>query len=188
LVEGFAGRISQLENGHRQITAIHVPGDFVDLHSFLLKEMDHAVMAISRCRVVMFPHAQLATITEQYPHLTRLLWLATLIDAAIHRQWLAVMGGLPAISHMAHLVCELYLRLNVIGCTEDKRFTLPVTQSELADAMGLTPVHVNRVLQELRRESLLTWEGASIEILDWPNLQALADFDPRYLHQRTEPR
>lgn len=188
VVSGFTTRYRVLSDGQRQITAVHVPGDFVDLHSFVLKEMDHSVGALSACRVIQFPHQHLTTITERYPHLTRLLWLMTLLDSAIHREWIVAMGRRSAGAQMAHLVCELYVRLGVVGLVRDDSFTLPMTQTELGDALGISAVHVNRVLQELRTENLFTWHNQVLHILDWPRLQERAEFDPRYLHLQLEPR
>jgi len=188
VISGFTTRYRVLSDGQRQITAIHVPGDFVDLHSFVLKEMDHSVGALSDCRIITFPHPALTAITERFPHLTRLLWLMTLLDSAIHREWIVAMGRRSAPGQLAHLVCELYVRLGVVGLVENDSFKLPLTQMELADALGISAVHVNRVLQELRGESLLTWQNQVIRILDWPRLQERAEFDPRYLHLQSEPR
>lgn len=188
VIDGFTTRYRLLASGQRQITAIHMPGDFVDLHSLLLKEMDHSVGALSNCRVVTFPHKGLVEITEQFPHLTRLLWLSTVLDGAIHREWLVAMGRRSAAEQLAHLICELYLRMNLVGRAPEQRFQLPITQVELGDVLGLSAVHVNRVLQELRAEQLLTWQGDHIHIIDWPRLQRRAEFDPRYLHLVNEPR
>jgi len=188
IVEGFSTRYRLLSDGQRQITAIHTPGDFVDLHSFVLKEMDHSVGALSRCRVISFPHERLTRITEQFPHLTRVLWLMTLLDGAIHREWMVAMGRRSATQQMAHLLCELYVRLGVVGLIRDDSFYLPITQVELGDALGLSAVHVNRVLQELRTENLFTWQSQIVQIVDWAGLQQRAEFDPRYLHLTNEPR
>ena len=188
VVTGFTTRYRVLSDGQRQITAIHVPGDFVDLHSFVLKEMDHSVGALSACRVIYFPHQALTTITERFPHLTRVHWLMPLLDSAIHREWIVAMGRRSAPGQMAHLVCELFVRLDVVGLVENNRFTVPLTQIELADALGISAVHVNRVMQELRSENLFTWQNQTIHILDWPRLQERAEFDARYLHLQSEPR
>jgi CRP-like cAMP-binding protein len=188
VVSGFTTRYRVLSDGQRQITAIHIPGDFVDLHSLLLKEMDHSVGALTACRVVTFPHRSLVEITEQFPHLTRLLWLLTLLDGSIHREWLVAMGRRSARQQLAHLMCEFCARLDVIGEVSDLTFRLPITQVELGDVLGLSTVHVNRVLQELRGEKLFIWHGQEIHILDWPRLQEVAEFDPRYLHLNREPR
>jgi len=188
LVAGLAIRYRVLRDGQRQITAIHVPGDFVDLHSFPLKHMDHSVGALSDCRIVTFPHEKLQHITEAWPHLTRMLWLMTLIDAAMHREWLVAMGRRNALEQMAHLLCELYVRLGIAGLVTDDAFVFPITQTELGDALGLSAVYVNRVLQQLRGEGLITWQGQMVRVLDWPRLQRIAEFDPGYLHLEREPR
>jgi CRP-like cAMP-binding protein len=188
LLDGFAARYKVLTDGKRQITAIHVAGDFVDLHSFLLKQMDHAVLAITRCTVGAVPHEILREITESHPHLGRLLWLSTLIDGAIHREWLVAMGRRPAASHTAHLLCELFLRLQAVGLTRDNSFRLPLTQAELGDTLGLSTVHVNRVIEELRGDRLITWRRDTVVIEDWPRLKQFAEFDPTYLSLQNEPR
>jgi CRP-like cAMP-binding protein len=188
LLEGFVARYKLLQNGKRQITALHVPGDFVDLHSFLLKTMDHSILALTPCRLVLFPHENLRRITETHPHLGRLLWLSTLIDGAIHREWLVAMGRRPAVNQIAHLICELFLRLQAVGLTKDKSFELPLTQTELSDALGLSTVHVNRIIQELRADGVVTWRGETIVIEDWPRLQQIAEFDPVFLVLDKEPR
>jgi CRP-like cAMP-binding protein len=187
VLDGFTTRYHDSSDGTRQITAIHVPGDFVDLHSFLLKEMDHSVGALSHCRVLRFPHSRLATLTETEPHLTRLLWLLTLIDSSIHREWL-VAASRTAPEQLAHLICELYVRLAVTHLIRDRTFTLPVTQMELGEALGLSAVHVNRTLQQLRSEGLFIWQNQEIQILDWEALKQRGSFDPRYLHLLKEPR
>jgi CRP-like cAMP-binding protein len=188
LLEGFAARYKLLRNGRRQITALHIPGDFVDLHSFLLKTMDHGVVALTPCRVGLVPHSTLREITETYLHLGRLLWLSTLIDAAIHREWLVAMGRRPALSQIAHLLCELFLRLQTVRLTQHMSFELPLTQAELGDVLGLSTVHVNRVIQQLRADGLVTWSEQRIAIEDWAQLQEVAEFDPTFLNLDNEPR
>lgn len=188
VIDGFTSRYRDAPDGSRQIMAIHVPGDFVDLHSLLLKEMDHSVGALSACRVMRFPHVRLRALTQTHPHLTRLLWLMTLIDSSIHREWLAAAAH-PAPEQIAHLICELYVRLEITGLIgADRSFNLPLTQTELGEALGLSAVHVNRSLQQLRSEGLFTWQGQTIHILDWDALQRRAAFDDRYLHLVREPR
>lgn len=182
LVSGFAARYSHVADGSRQIVAIHVPGDFVDLHSFLLKRMDHGIYAMSPCTVALVPHERLLEITEGYPHLTRLLWLSTLIDAAIHRQWLIGIGRKSASARIAHLLCELYVRLAVVGLTDGSQFALPITQEELADSLGMSLVHLNRSIREVKSEGLFEWRRSGVEIKDWGGLRQLAEFDPTYLN------
>ncbi|KLK90491.1 Crp/Fnr family transcriptional regulator [Microvirga vignae] len=188
LLDGFAARYKLLRNGKRQITALHVPGDFVDLHSFLQKRMDHGVVAFTPCRIGLVPHSTLRKITDQHLHLSRLLWLTTLIDAATHREWLVAMGRRPAFNQIAHLLCELFLRLQTVGLTQEMSFELPLTQAELGDVLGLSTVHVNRIIKELRTKELVTWRGDTVTIEDWLRLQGVAEFDPTFLNLENEPR
>jgi CRP-like cAMP-binding protein len=188
LIQGWACRYNVLADGRRQIVAFHVPGDFVDLHSFTLKRMDHYIRTLTPSKFALVPHEALRKITEEFPHVTRLLWLSTLIDAAILRQWLTGAGQRTALERAAHILCELFLRLQVIGQTDGMSFHLPVTQAELSDALGLSPVHMNRTIQELRSKELIKWRGEVVEILDWGKLQCLGDFDPVYLNLEDRPR
>lgn len=188
IVEGWAARSKTLENGTRQITSIHIPGDFVDLHGFLLRKMDHSVIALSTCRIAKMPHDKLRWITEEYPHLTRLLWLNTLVDAAIHRNWIVAMGRQTAVSHMAQLICELYVRLNAVDLVSGYEFDFPLTQPVVADALGLSLVHVNRTLRDIRAQKLISWRARTVKILDWERLVQFAQFDPTYLSLSKEPR
>ena len=185
---GFTCRYSLTPGGERQMTALHIPGDFVDLHSFLVKEMDHSVGALTNCTAIGFPHERLVKVTERYPHLTRMLWLMTLLDGAIHREWLVGMGRRSATQRTAHLICETYTRLSANGAASDLRFRLPITQASLAEAVGMSTVHINRVLQELRQAELIAWDGGQVVIKDWDRLAAMAEFDDRYLHLVREPR
>ncbi|WP_454848626.1 Crp/Fnr family transcriptional regulator [Rhizobium binxianense] len=188
LLDGFAARYKVMADGTRQITALHIAGDFVDLHAFPLRKVDHGVVAMSPCRVAFADHNDLRAITEQMPHLTRLLWLDTLIDGAIHREWIVAMGRRSKRSHLAHLVCELYVRLNVVGRISEDSFHFPLTQAIVADVLGVSVVHLNKTLQSLRKESAFTWENRTIKVLDWKKLQAIAEFDPTYLNLFVEPR
>ena len=182
LLRRFTARYSTVSNGKRQIVAIHVSGDFVDLHGFLLNRMDHGIYTMTPCRIASVPHQRLLEITEKFPHLTRLLWLSTLIDAAIHRQWIVGVGRLSAVARVAHLICELYARLAAVGETDGLRFQLPITQEELADSFGMSIVHLNRSLQELRGAGLFSWQRDQVEILDWDRLVEIGEFDPTYLN------
>jgi CRP-like cAMP-binding protein len=188
LVSGFASRFNYTEEGGRQISAVHVSGDFVDLHSLPLKRMDHGIGALSDCTVLIFPHAGLIQITERLPHLARLLWMLTMLDAAIHRRWLVSMGRTPASSQMAHLLCELYLRLEAVGEAAASRMHLPFTQSEIADVLGISAVHANRVLQDLRGRGLVIWEGRQVHLPDWPALAAEGQFSDEFLYREKMPR
>ncbi|MEW5687967.1 MAG: Crp/Fnr family transcriptional regulator [Pseudomonadota bacterium] len=187
LLDGWAFRYITLEDGRRQIVAIHVPGDFVDLHSFPLQIMDHSVGTFSRCRIAVAPHSALRAVTERHPHLGRLFWLSTLIDAAIHRQWLAG-GQRSALARAAHLLCELYVRLETVGEARDLAFAMPMSQVEFADALSISAVHTNRIVQELRTEGAVAWQQREVRILDWDRLAGLAEFDPTYLNLFASPR
>jgi CRP-like cAMP-binding protein len=188
ILEGIVCRYKLLSEGRRQITAVHIAGDFVDLHSFILRVMDDSLLTITRSRIGFVPHAKLRRITETHPHLARILWLNTLVDAAIQRRWLTAMGRQSALSHTAHLLCELWSRLKVVGLVDDDSFELPMTQTELGDCIGLSHVHMNRTIQELRTEGLITWRGHRLVLLDWDRLVQLGEFSPDYLHLQSEPR
>lgn len=181
LLEGFVERYKDTPEGRRQILAIHVPGDFVDLHSYPLKRLEHSVAALTAVKVALFPHAAVRGLTEQSATLTELLWRSTLIDAAINREWIVSIGARSAAVRLAHLFCEIYTRLERVGLTDGLRFAFPLTQIDLADATGLTPVHANRMLRQLREQGLVEFRGGVAAILDWPGLRSFAEFDPGYL-------
>lgn len=183
MLRGISARSHRLNgrNGGRVITALHVPGDFVDLHGFVLAGLEHTVVAVGPTEVEFVDHDQLVAITENYPHLTRLLWMATVIDAAIHRQWLVAAATLRSSAHLAHLLCEMYTRLSTVGAASAQRFSFPLLQRELADILGYSPIHVNRAVRDLRDRGLIRWTGADVTILDWPGLVRLAHFDSTYL-------
>jgi CRP-like cAMP-binding protein len=188
LVEGIVCRYKDLADGQRQIMELHVAGDFVDLHGFLLKQLDHNVGTMTPVKVASFPHDALRGITETHPHLGRMLWFSTLLDAAIHREKILSIGRRSALARIAHIFCELLVRLRIVGLADDKGFDLPLTQADLADVTGLTSVHVNRMLKKLRDEDLLTFRGGTVTIGDWDRLQRVAEFDPSYLHLERRPR
>lgn len=187
LVEGLTGRVVTLQDGSQQITSVHIPGDFVDLHSFLLRRMDHSVVALTDCSAATAPHPKLRDLTSRYPHLARLLWLSTLLDAAIHRQWLAAMGRRDAAGQLAHLLCEMNLRLEVVGLAADGAFDLPLSQAQLADILGRSRATVNAAVQELRARGLVAWRGSRVRIADWDGLVQAAEFDPTYLQLEAMP-
>jgi CRP-like cAMP-binding protein len=165
-----------------------VPGDFVDLHGFLLKRLEHNIGALTPVRLAYVPHNELKRITEREPHLGRLLWLSTLIDSAVQRERILSVGRRSALARVAHLLCELYVRLEVVGQVEGRTFRLPVTQLDIADATGLTAVHVNRMLRELRSEEIVTFRGGTVEIHDWQRLEQVAEFSRDYLFLENQPR
>ena len=182
VLEGFTVRYKVMPDGQRQIMAYLVPGDMCDLHVHILGEMDHSIGTLTPCRVAYIPHKSIGELTEGHPRINRALWWATLVDESTLREWLVNMGRREAAAQMAHLFCELLLRLQTVGLATENGFELPVTQDELADTLGLSAVHVNRVLQQLRKDGLITFEGKRLTIHDVERLKAFADFDPRYLH------
>jgi CRP-like cAMP-binding protein len=188
LLEGLACRYKDLADGQRQIMELHIGGDFLDLHGFLLKQLDHNVGSITPVRFGLVPHETLRSITETHAHLARMLWFSTLLDAAIHRERILSVGRRSASSRIAHLFCELFVRLDIVGLASPNGYPLHLTQADLADATGLTPVHVNRMLRKLRDEKLLTFRGGEVVIHDWDGLQREAEFDPTYLHLERRPR
>lgn len=188
LVEGFAGRSIMFADGRRQITALQVPGDFVDLHSMLLKVMDHNVTALTDVTVAFLSHEFLNQLTNTHPHLWRVLATQVAIDGAIQRNWIAGLGRRTADSQLAHLLCETYLRLSVVGLTKDNDFSFPITQLVLADLQGLSIVHVNRMLQVLRTKGMVGWVKNTVTIKDWDKLASFAEFDATYLNLVQRPR
>lgn len=188
LLDGLLCRYKDLGNGERQITQLHVPGDFVDLHSFSLKRLDHNIMTLVPSRIALVPHERLLLITEHYPHLARLLWFMTTLDAAIHREWQLSLGRRTAMARIAHLMCELQARLAIVGLTDGDRYRLPITQVDLAECLGLTSIHVNRTLLDLRTRGLAMFREKVVTIEDHAALCRLAEFNPDYLYIEKRPR
>ena len=188
LIDGIVCRYRDLADGQRQIMELHIAGDFLDLHSFLLKRLEHNVGSLTPVSFAQVPHDSIRTITERNPHLARMLWFSTLLDAAIHREKILSVGRRSAASRIAHLLCELFIRLEIVGLTDGNGYKLPLTQTDLADATGLTSVHVNRMLKRLRDDGLLTFRGGEVTIHDWERLKQVAEFDPAYLFLDRRPR
>lgn len=188
VIQGFASRTRSASDGARQISAFYLPGNFVDLHCLLLKQIDYSVAAVTKCRVGFVPHEALQRVTENFPHLMRLLWTLTEIDGSILLNWVFQLGRRSALQRLAHLVCEMFCRLDVVGLASGHGFLFPVNQADLGDMLGLSTVHTNRTVQELRATGLLTWQRHSVTIKDWAGLVRLAEFDPIYLHLVPEPR
>ena len=180
ILEGFACRYKFTAEGSRQIMAFLLPGDFCDLHVFVLKHMDHSIATISRCTVVDIPRGEILRLLER-PRVSLALWCAALVDAAVLREWLLNVGQRHAAQRLAHVLCELLLRLRIVGLA-DKSYELPISQTDLADTIGTSNVHLNRVLQELRKAKLITWKGDTLVILDIDQLMKFSGFNPNYLH------
>ena len=182
VVTGFACRYNVTAKGKRQILSFHMDGDIPDLQSLHLSVMDHSLATLVPCTLAFIRHDDMRALIRSHPRLGDLFWRDTLIDAAVFRQWMVSMGRRSSTSHLAHLLCELLVRMRAVGLVEEYAFKLSATQAELGDAMGISTVHVNRVLQDLRGEGLISLEGATVQVLDWEGLKRRGEFDPTYLH------
>lgn len=183
MLEGMTARYKISADGKRQIMSFHISGDIPDLQSLFIDVMDHSLTALVDSTVLVIPHDKMCSIVDQHPRIAHLLWRETLIDAAVFREWI-VMRDRPAYARIAHLFCEQFLRMQAIGLTKDNTCPLPLTQTQIGDALGLSNVHVNRTLQELRAKNLLIFEGWTLTILDFDGLKRAGEFDPLYLHLR----
>lgn len=181
LVDGILARFKDMRDGQQQISELHVAGDFADLHSFTLKRLDHGIMALTECRISWVQHDALAKVVEDFPHLGRMLWFSTNLDASIHRAWTVSLGRRDAAARLAHLLCELQVRLEVVGLADPGGYDLSLTQNDLANCLGLTAVHVNRILRQLRERGLVTFRGGHVTVTDAVGLRHLAEFSDDYL-------
>jgi len=188
IVSGFAVRHKVTVEGARQIVSVHIPGDFVDLEGSLLNVADHNVQALTRCEVACVPKEAIRELIASRPTVAKAMWIDTLIDGAIFREWVVNVGRRDARARIAHLLCEFARRLEVAGLAAEYRYELPMTQEQLADATGLTPVHVNRVLMQLSREGLIERSRRFVGIPDWEALRRAAGFSETYLHLDQVPR
>jgi CRP-like cAMP-binding protein len=188
VLEGFACRYKILPTGRRQIMSFHIPGDICDLHALLMGDTDHSIGTLTPTTVALLPHTIMRDLIEHYPAIAQAFWQDTLIDSAVFREWMIGMGRRSANQRIAHVLCELYVRFKAMGLTTDGSFAMPITQAELGDSLGLSTVHVNRVLQDLRREGLITLQGGKLVIENWTGLKNAGEFDPAYLHIRSDRR
>jgi CRP-like cAMP-binding protein len=188
MLDGWACRYKQLPDGKRQIVSIFVPGDFCDVNVYILKAMDHSIGAITRLKVAMITPEEMNALTRERPRLTQALWWHELVTAAIQREWTLNLGQRSAYERLAHLLVELYIRLAAVGRAQEGRCDFPLTQNDLADATGLTAVHVNRTLQELRRDELIELDRKQLRILDLKRMMDVSMFNPNYLHLDHEGR
>ena len=192
IVAGMACRHKTIENGARQIVAYLLPGDFCDLHVFILDQMDHTISTLTECAVVDLPRETVLRLTER-PAIARALWWATLVDEGTLREGLINIGQRRAEERMAHFLCEMMMRLDAVGLVDDNTFDLPLTQEELGETLGLSTVHVNRTLQKLRSRRLIGSDRRRAIVLDPAALKACCGFNPNYLHlgphvPKAEPR
>jgi CRP-like cAMP-binding protein len=182
ILSGLAYRHKVTPEGSRQIVSVHIPGDFVDLEGTLLTIADDNVQALTRCDVAAVPREAIINLIDTHPRLARAMWIDTLIDASIFREWIVNVGRRNARAGMCHLLCEFARRLEAAGLASSAGYELPMTQDQLADALGLTSVHVNRVLRELDREGLIARDSRTIRIPNWESLRKVAGFNDLYLH------
>lgn len=182
LVKGYACRHKSTRDGGRQIVSFHVPGDILDLQHLKLPRADHDVETISPTVVAWVSKEDLNALIRARPAVGDALWRDALIDASIFREWVLNVGRRDARSRLAHVLCEFAARQDASGSGPPERFELPMTQEQIADATGLTTVHVNRTLRLLADQGLITRDGRRITVRDWPEMQAIADFDRAYLH------
>jgi CRP-like cAMP-binding protein len=183
VVEGFCVRSKTTVSGQRQILSIHIPGEIPDLQSLHLHRMDHDVISLVPSTLGFISHASLRALTREKPNVAEMLWRETLIDAAIFREWIVNVGQRPATSRLAHTVVELRRRLAVTGRAAGDTFEMPLTQEQIGEALGITPVHANRVIKQLREERIIDISRGRVVVLDEAKLAELAQFDDRYLHQ-----
>ena len=187
MLSGYSIRSKLVASGHRQIVSIQMKGEMVDLQNSLLRVADHSVQALTTCKVAYIPRADILRLSVERPMVGRAMWMDTLVDGSIFREWVANVGRRDARTRIAHLLCEFSLRLKVAGLGAEDDYELPMSQEQLADATGLTPVHVNRTLRGLDADGLIERANPrSIHIGDWRKLAEAGDFDSNYLHLKTD--
>jgi CRP-like cAMP-binding protein len=184
ILDGIACRYKMTSGGRRAITAYLLPGDFCDLHLSVLGHMDHSIGALTACLVADFPQALLDDLMQTRPRIARALWWSTLVDEAILREWLVNVGHRPSDRKLAHLLCELRLRLEVVGLATPQGMKLPITQEELGDTLGISSVHVNRVFQQLKQDGLVVMHGREILFPNLARLEKFGEFNSEYLHMK----
>src|SRR4051794_1083110 len=186
ILDGFAYRYKLTESGKRQIFSFHIPGDIPDLQSLHIDVMDHSLGALTEVEAMFISHETVRDLVRRCPRIGEAFWRDTLIDAAVFREWIVNLGRREAYGRMAHLLCEFYVRLRSVGLTNGSACQMPLTQADLADAVGISTVHVNRTLQELRAAGLISLRQRSLTVEDWEGLREAGEFDAAYLHLRTE--
>lgn len=184
MMDGWGCRYKLLPDGSRQIVAFLMPGDFCDMHVGILREMDHSIATLTAAEVCTIPREKMEELSDRHPKIARAFWWAQLVDEGVLRAQIVSMGRRDSVQRVAHLICELYLRMHNVGLAENDRCRMPLTQLVLADALGLTPVHVNRVLRVLREGGVMDFHGGSLVVHDPMRLAKIAGFDDNYLHRR----
>jgi CRP-like cAMP-binding protein len=183
IAEGFCVRSKTISDGRRQILSIHIPGEIPDLMSLFLHVMDHDLSTLTPCTLGFIKHETLQKLHRRRPNVAEMFWRDTLIDSAMFREWIVNVGQRPAPARLAHVMVELRERLKVIGRADGNRFDMPLTQEQIGEALGITAVHANRVIKQLRQDGIVDLHRGRVTVLDEGKFQELADFDNRYLHQ-----
>jgi CRP-like cAMP-binding protein len=183
IARGFCARSKTTSEGRRQILSIHIPGEIPDLMSLHLHVMDHDLSTLTACTLGFINHEALRLLHRRQPNLADIFWRDTLIDAAMFREWIVNVGQRPAPARLAHVIVELRERLKVIGRIEGASFEMPLTQEQVGEALGITAVHANRVIRQLRQDGIVDLRRGRVDVLDEGRLVELAGFDDRYLHQ-----
>jgi len=184
VLEGLVCRYKTVENGNRQILSLHIPGDIPDLHSLHIEQMDHSLGTLSDSRVGFIPHEAVLRLSRKSYRIAEAFWREALIDAAVFREWMVGIGRRSAQSRLAHFLCEFSTKMRAVGLSDGIRFELPMTQTEIGDALGLSTVHTNKTLKVLRDAGLIELRGRRLKLLDWDALCELGEFDDAYLHLR----
>jgi CRP-like cAMP-binding protein len=182
LISGFAYRQKLTGDGSRQIVALHIPGDALDFQNLFLDVSDHSIQMLTRGEVALVKISDLQALARSRSSIGHAILVKILVEASIFREWVLNVGRRDAKTRVAHLLCELGVRLDVEGLAQDYGYELPMTQEQVADAVGLTPVHVNRTLKALEGEGLIVRSKRSISFPDWQRLRSAGDFNQRYLH------
>jgi CRP-like cAMP-binding protein len=184
IVDGFACRYKLLEDGRRQIVSFHVAGDAPDTQSLFIERMDHSLGTLDETTILHISHEAMFDLFGKKPDVAALFWRWTLVEASVFREWVMNVGRREGYEGVAHVLCELMIRMKVVGLSDGRTCQLPITQADLGDATGLSTVHVNRTLQSLRANKLIHLKTGSLTILDWEALKQAAQFDEGYLHLR----
>jgi CRP-like cAMP-binding protein len=186
VVEGLVGRFGQLVDGRRQITSLHVAGDMCDLHSVVFPKVGWSLQAVTTTTILKVRHQDLRRVAKEYPAIAEAFWRDCVVDASILSQWVVNVGRRDARVRLSHLLCEMGVRMERAGLGTRTQYDFHVTQSQLGDATALTPVHINRTLQSLRRNNLVVTKGHEMHILDWDRLACIGEFDEGYLETGSE--
>ncbi|WP_442679436.1 Crp/Fnr family transcriptional regulator [Sphingomonas sp. ASY06-1R] len=179
--DGLMARFGETRDGSRQISALYIPGDMPDLYSYVLPRSSWALTALTKTTVVRVPHAAIHALVEKSPSLGKAFWRDCTLDGAITAEWILNIGRRNARARIAHLFCEMAARYERIGMLDGMSFAFPINQAHLADAVGLTAIHVNRTLAALRKAEIVSVSGRTVKVMDWNALRSAADFDSRYL-------